>query len=112
MIRVTVEIVPFGMEAEKRVIGMAEIVNDGTGGREVGNYQAVVKNAMSENIHLVYVEGFPRLESDVWDLIYRVLKKVYGGRKPKKKRGSVDRLLEAMNSFSSKSDISPNDERA
>lgn len=85
MIRVTVEIIPFGMEAEKRVIGMAEIVNDGTGGREVGNYQAVVKNAMGENMHLVCVEGFPRLESDVWGLIYRVLKTPYG-RKQKKRR--------------------------
>jgi hypothetical protein len=84
MIRVTVEIIPFGMEAEKRVIGMAEIVNDGTGGREVGNYQAVVKNAMGENMHLVCVEGFPRLESDVWGLIYRVLKTPYG-RKQKRR---------------------------
>lgn len=111
MIRVTVEIVPFGMEAEKRVIGMAEIVNDGTGGREVGNYQAVVKNAMGENMHLVCVEGFPRLESDVWGLIYRVLKKVYGGRKPKKKTTFLEQILKCVD-ISRKPGFSQDDERA
>lgn len=107
MLRVTVEIIPFGREEAKRVIGVAEIVNDNTGGREIGNYHAVVKNAMGENLHLVYVEGFPRLESNSWDLIYRVLKKAYGGRKPKKKTTFLEQLLKFVDAPRN----STNDER-
>jgi len=83
MIRVTVEIVPFGREDAKRVIGTAEIVNDNSGDREFGNYNSVVNDAFGDPLHNVRVEKFPRLELDSWDLLYRVLKKAYGGKKPK-----------------------------
>jgi hypothetical protein len=39
MIRVTIEIVPFGNEGEKRKLGEITIVNDGTGTPEIGNYK-------------------------------------------------------------------------
>jgi hypothetical protein len=111
MIHVTVEIVPFGMEDQKRVIGTAEITNPKTGGRELGNYQAWVRDAYGEVLHDVSVEGFRRLEIDVWGLIYRVLKIPYG-RKQKKKVWPIDQLLEMVSSFSPKTNISHDDERA
>jgi hypothetical protein len=40
MLRVTVELVPFGEEAHARNIAQAVIYNDGTGDRSVGNYVA------------------------------------------------------------------------
>ena len=40
MLRVTVELVPFGEEAHARKIAEAVIYNDGTGDRDAGNYVA------------------------------------------------------------------------
>ena len=40
MIRVTVELVPFGDEEKKKTIGIMNIANDGTGTKEFGNYDA------------------------------------------------------------------------
>ena len=40
MIRVTIELVPFGLEPDKRLLGQFEVWNDGTGTRQVGNYAA------------------------------------------------------------------------
>ena len=40
MIRVTIELVPFGVEERKEVLGIVEVANDGTGNRETGNYIA------------------------------------------------------------------------
>lgn len=41
MLRVTIELVPFGDEARAEVVDVIEIVNDGTGTIEVGNYDVV-----------------------------------------------------------------------
>jgi len=38
MLRVTIEIVPFGNEAQKRTIEVIHIANDGTGSNLVSNY--------------------------------------------------------------------------
>jgi hypothetical protein len=39
MLRITVELVPFGKEEYKRTLGGLEITNDGTGTYAVGNYK-------------------------------------------------------------------------
>jgi len=39
MLRVTVEIVPFGNESRKRTLGVMEIANDGTGDHDWGMYR-------------------------------------------------------------------------
>lgn len=59
MLRVTLEIVPFGNEAHKRTIGEVEIVNDGTGNPSVGNYGATL-NLGSSLTGITRVQGFPR----------------------------------------------------
>lgn len=38
MLRLTLEIVPFGVEKLKKELGILEICNDGSGDEEVGNY--------------------------------------------------------------------------
>ena len=42
MLRLTLEIVPFGDESRKRTIGRLEIANDATGDVETGNYNAIL----------------------------------------------------------------------
>lgn len=44
MIRVTVELLPYGYEEGKRTIASGTITNDGTGTIEVGHYRAQFKS--------------------------------------------------------------------
>jgi hypothetical protein len=39
MLRITIELLPFGLEENKRLLGIAEIENDGTGTKARGNYK-------------------------------------------------------------------------
>jgi hypothetical protein len=39
MIRVTIEIIPFGVEAKRRKLGEINIINDSTGTPYIGNYR-------------------------------------------------------------------------
>ena len=99
MIRVTVEIVPFGIEGEKHTIGTAEITNLRTGNWETGNYEAHLVERMEDEPITVPVTGFKRLESNAWELLYQVLNQVYGRPKKKKKSGLlIDTLLKVISS--------------
>lgn len=76
MIRVTVELVPFGNEEEARAIAECIIVNDGTHPElsYYGNYVATVRDLRNRSHEQqVYVENFPRLDLGVWYLLHRVL---------------------------------------
>jgi hypothetical protein len=42
MIRVTVELLPFGLERGRRTLATMDIANDGTGTQRVGNYRATL----------------------------------------------------------------------
>lgn len=66
MLRVTVELVPFGEEAYARKIAEAIIYNDGTGDRDVGNYVA----GFCERGYLgdAAIKNHPRAQS-VWALV-------------------------------------------
>lgn len=75
MIRVTVELVPKGIESAKRTIGTMEIANDRTGDLAVGNYRGV--------LHAEYTDGdgragritnFKRQKQSVWSLVGAFLK--------------------------------------
>lgn len=39
MLRVTIELVPFGVETQAKVLGRIGIVNDGSGDLAIGNYE-------------------------------------------------------------------------
>lgn len=49
MIRVIVELVPYGDEQRARVIGEASIVNDGSGDAETGHYYAKLRTDHAGN---------------------------------------------------------------
>lgn len=92
MLRCTIEIVPFGDESRKRVLGLIEIANDATGTAENGNYRVVLKKtppfsgALKETwkrgmlegeddeVIASRVEGHHRLQRGVYDLLYRALR--------------------------------------
>lgn len=90
MLRITVELVPHGDESRKRIIGVGEIVNDGTasdgsGDSSMGNYVAkLFKSPEFSTAEGVWrqcpVLGFPRKKLGPWDLLYRVLKESVGYR--------------------------------
>lgn len=47
MVVVKIELWPHGLESKAREIGRAEIINDGTGTEEVGNYKIRLKHSGS-----------------------------------------------------------------
>lgn len=79
MIRITVEIVPKGMEQHKRTIAYAEICNDGTGTPTRGNYlmrlMAVGRRKVSGEKYRgrcfkqTEIWDYPRKQLHVWNLI-------------------------------------------
>lgn len=71
MIRVTVELVPFGREDEKKTIGTMVIINDATGSKEMGNYKFYVLNEKKKDIYSGVYKGFPRALR-IWRLIQEI----------------------------------------
>lgn len=70
MLRVTLEIVPFGIEAEAKEIGTMLIANDGTGNAGVGNY--VFTYTENDAQYNGTVIDFPR-SMGAWELVMRCL---------------------------------------
>jgi hypothetical protein len=87
MIRVTIELLPLGIEEEKRHIGTMIIFNDGTGSRTRGSY----KYRISKQGHplSIWKEGevddFARTKLGPWDLLFLVLKHAVGKRDKSRK---------------------------
>ncbi len=81
MIVVKLELWPFGVEANKVALGVAEIANDGTGTPDSGNYVAKLYKgtAKSRPWKQATVKRFPRLQLSAWDLLHRVMRKAIEG---------------------------------
>ncbi|OQB10144.1 MAG: hypothetical protein BWY21_00520 [Parcubacteria group bacterium ADurb.Bin216] len=73
MIRVTVELVPFGEESQKKVIGTMKIINDATGSREMGNYKYSIQNEAGDTVESGVYKGFPRALR-IWRLIQEIFR--------------------------------------
>lgn len=77
MIRVTIELIPGGVEdhAERRVLGTMEIDNDCTGDMQTGHYNGVLhaEYTLPEG-RKGYVENFHRQRQSVWSLVGAFLK--------------------------------------
>ena len=74
MIRVTVELIPFGI-GEPQQLGVMHIANDGTGTKERGNYKTHVYRKNSWKIARAgVVKDYPRLSYNVWRLVMRCLR--------------------------------------
>lgn len=71
MIRVTVELVPFGDERFKKTIGILSISNDGTGDGQIGNYHARLEDDHNAKVEVRVKEHHRR--DGAWVLIAKVL---------------------------------------
>jgi len=82
MLRVTIELVPLGIESRTRVIATGTIANTGTGTRTCGDYRVELRDAAGRKWKSGHIEGFPRTRLLAWDLLYRALRKLVGDRNP------------------------------
>lgn len=84
MVRVTVEILPGGREDKKRLLGIAEIANDGTSTTpDLGNYTVKLSKwapMEKETWKAGRVAGFRRRALGSWDLLYQALRATVGSR--------------------------------
>lgn len=80
MIKVTVELWPFGDSKHPELLGEAFITNDGTGDRTKGNYRAVFKGRAGQYWKAAWVSDFPRKKLLAWDLLFRALHAIVGNR--------------------------------
>jgi len=79
MVRITIELIPFGFLKPKH-LGTIDIVNDGSGYSDLGNYKAILYNAGKRKYKECEIKNFPRKKLLAFDLLYRVLKSVVGER--------------------------------
>lgn len=76
MLRVTVELVPHGIEERKSVIATGTIYNDGASGfKELGDYVALFES-QTHGVHKTTLKNYER-RRNVWELVYECLKNVY-----------------------------------
>jgi len=94
MLRCTIEILPFGNEDQKKILGIVEIANTGTGTETIGNYRVILKKTPpfagalktawrngklqigrdDEEAIVGAVDGFHRQKRGVYDLLWLALK--------------------------------------
>lgn len=75
MLRITVEIVPFGNENAAREIGKGYVINDGTGTNNISNYNCIFKEIDNNKENKIKVKGFNR-KKGFWPLVGEALKKM------------------------------------
>jgi hypothetical protein len=87
VIRVTVELISAVHPARSRVLGIAEIANDGETSRAShgarGSYTVRLSKRAPQTSHTWRrgrVENFPRRRLGAWDLLYRALRATVGER--------------------------------
>ncbi len=86
MIRVTIEMVPKGQEDKKKLVGICEIWNDGSGTLDYGNYRyRITKEDQNVNLTIGEVKQFQRLTKSSWHLLYECLKDFFE-KKTKRRR--------------------------
>jgi hypothetical protein len=82
MLRVTIDLLPYGDETTKRNLGVIEIANDGTGTKSRGNYmvRTAIRGQPKQTWRKGAVKDFPRLQLGVYDLLLRALVATVGER--------------------------------
>lgn len=82
MLRVTIELLPFGSEEKKRHLGTIDIANDGKGTPERGNYMVRLAKMGRplDTWRRGVVKDFPRLSRGPYDLLLRALIATVGDR--------------------------------
>lgn len=73
MIRITIDLIPMGIRKDRITIAGGDIVNDGTGTNERGNYTYRFYAGKK-----IYKKGkvlnFNRMEKNIWQLIEKIIK--------------------------------------
>jgi len=72
MIRIKIDLIPGGLKAAKKELGIVEIWNDGTGTPENGNYCYEITKHSGEKSE-GRITNFPRKKEDVYCLLWRVM---------------------------------------
>ena len=95
MLRITIELVPFGEEAAASKIATMLIANEGTGDYKVGNY-AYVYNYVDrpDDPEFGYVKRYPRING-AWGLVKKCLNDKYHASS----NDTVERLLERLEQY-------------
>lgn len=79
MLKVTVELVPFGVKGKTKKLVEAHIINDGTGTASMGNYKVKLFDKRGRPWREGKVEKHRRKDLHVWYLIYKAIGSVFGG---------------------------------
>jgi len=87
MIKINIEIHPFGLESEKRTLFEGRIWNDATGTPEVGNYKYTLYSG--EKVFNGEVKNYER-KRPIQDLLLIVLNEI--SEKEKKSRGRSSKV--------------------
>lgn len=75
MIRVTVQLIPKGIESAARTLGTMTIVNDASGDRAIGHYNGTLHAEYTDaNGRKGRIENFHRQKQSVWTLVGAFLK--------------------------------------
>ncbi len=92
MVRVTIELLPFGSEDRKRHLGTIEISNDLTGTEKEGNYKVrLSKFGKPESTwRKGVVRGFDRKKRGPFDLLLLALQATVGDRLLTGEKGDPD----------------------
>ncbi len=72
MVRITIEIVPYGSLENKRILGSVDIINDGTGTKTIGNYSVTAINGNGKVFRKCKIEGYRRKADSIWKLMKMV----------------------------------------
>ena len=73
MIKVTIELWPFGDERYRKTIAEAFIANDGTGTLDQGTYEAWIKLKHVNSMKFGRVKNYKRKTESVWKLLRMVI---------------------------------------
>jgi hypothetical protein len=76
MIRVTIDFIPFGIEAEAARIGILTVWNEGTGTQEIGNYRWLLAYKTLDGVEVSRcgaIKGYDRIKGNAVDLVTQAM---------------------------------------
>lgn len=95
MLKITIELVPFGNDDEAQPIATMLIANEGTGDYKNGNYAYAYNYADRPDVPAFgYVKRFPRIQG-AWGLVRKVLNDKYHASS----NDTVESLLERLDRY-------------
>lgn len=72
MIRITIEILPFGDEHHRQIIATGDIINDSSGDVKYGNYTYTLYS-QGKLWRGGKIKRFSRLKNNIWELLKKAL---------------------------------------